>query len=148
MDFNGRTFLDTTFTVYLSHNSSSVYFEFPADKLVKNKDTKQLVFTGQLTSGKKILSQDNFYFEPVKDLLLGKPMIFKTIKKSPEGYLVTLTSNQLAKNIYLTCGLKGSFSENFFDLLPGERRSVTFKTTDRSGAFEGKLKIRTLADTY
>jgi len=148
LDFKGQTFLDTTLTAYIRQNSSSAYVKFPVDKLTQGKDTKQLVFTAQLTSGKKILTQNNYYFEPVKDLLLQKPLITKTVKKIPEGYLITLTSNQLAKNVYLTSGQKGSFSENFFDLMPGEMRSVIFMTKDRSGAPEGQLKIVTLADTY
>jgi len=147
-DFGGRIFLDTTLTTYVPQNSSSSYVEFPVDKLVQGKDTKQLVFTAQLTSGKKILSQNNFYFDPVKDLLLEKPLITKTVKKSPEGYLITLSTNQLAKNVYLTSGQKGFFSENFFDLLPGETRTVTFTPKDRSSGFERKLKIMTIADTY
>jgi beta-mannosidase len=59
-----------------------------------------------------------------------------------------LSSNQLAKNVYLTSGQKGSFSDNFFDLLPGETRSVTFSTKDKSSGFEDNLKIMTLADIY
>jgi beta-mannosidase len=72
----------------------------------------------------------------------------KTINKSPEGYLIMLSSNQLAKNVYLVSGQKGSFSDNFFDLLPGEMRTVTFKTKDNSTGFERNLKILTLAGTY
>jgi beta-mannosidase len=147
-DFGGRIFFDTILTTYVHQNSSSSYFEIPVDKLVQDKDTKQLVFTAQLTSGKKILSQNNFYFDPVKDLLIEKPLITKTINKSPEGYLIMLSSNQLAKNVYLTSGQKGSFSDNFFDLLPGEMRTVTFTTKDNSTGFVGNLKILTLADTY
>ncbi len=147
-DFGGRTFFDTTLTIYVKKNSSSSYVEFPVDKLVQGNNTKQLVFTMQLTSGKKIHSQNNLYFDPVKDLLLEKPLITKTVKKSPEGYQITLSSNKLAKNVYLVSGQKGSFSGNFFDLLPDETRTITFTTKDKSSSFEGKLKIMTLADTY
>ncbi len=147
-DFAGRTFLDTTLTIYIPHNSSSSFVEFSLDKLVQGKDTKQLVFTTQLTSGKKIYSQNNLYFDSVKDLILEKPLITKTVLKSPEGYQITLSSDKLAKNVYLSSGHKGSFSGNFFDLLPGETRTVTFSTKDKSSGFEGKLKIITLADTY
>jgi len=147
-DFGGRTFLDTTRTIYILQNSSSSYVEIPVDKLVQDKNTKQLVFTAQLTSGKKILSQNNIYFNPVKDLQLEKSLITKTVNKSPEGYLIMLSSNQLAKNVYLTSGQKGSFSDNFFDLLPGEKRTIMFTTNDKSNGFEGNLKIMTLADTY
>jgi beta-mannosidase len=147
-DFGGRMFLDTILSIFIRQNSSHSYIEFPLDNMIQGKSTKQIVFSTELSSGKKILSQNNFYFEPVKDLLLEKPLITKTIKKSSEGYLITLSSNTLAKNVYLTSGLKGSFSENFFDLLPGKSRSIIFATTDKSNAFEGNLNIMALTDTY
>ncbi|MGA2823866.1 MAG: glycoside hydrolase family 2 protein [Bacteroidales bacterium] len=147
-DFKGHIFLDTTGTTNILQNSSFSYFESPVDKLVQGKDMKQLVFSAQLTSEKKILSQNNFYFNPVKDLLLERPLIAKSVQKTLEGYLIMLSSNQLAKNVYLTSGQKGSFSDNFFDLLPGETRSVTFSTKDKSSGFEDNLKIMTLADIY
>ena len=106
------------------------------------------MFTAQLTSGKKILSQNNLYFNSVKDLLLDSPVIRKSIKKTPEGFLITLTSNCLAKNVYMESGQKGSFSDNFFDLLPGETRTISFITKDINGDFEQNLKILTVVDTY
>jgi beta-mannosidase len=147
-DFGGQTFYDTTLSILIPQNSSALFLEYPLDKVIQGKNTKQLVFTTQLVSGKKILSQNNLYFEPVKDLLLPKPLITTTIKKSVEGYQITLSSDKLAKNVYLSSGQRGTFSANFFDLLPGETRSVTFKTTDKSSAWEGKLKVISLVDTY
>jgi beta-mannosidase len=147
-EFGGRTYLDTTLTIYVPKNSSFSFVDFDVNKMVQNKESKQLVFSAQLKSGTRTLSQNNVYFAPVKDILLEKPVISKTIKKSPEGYLIMLSTDRLAKNIFLTSEQKGSFSDNFFDLMPGETRSVTFTTTDKSSAFEGSFKIMTLADTY
>lgn len=147
-DFTGVTFFDTTRTVYVDKNSSAPFVEIPVDKLVMNKDIKKLVFTAQLVDGKKVYSQNNLYFAPVKDLDLGKPQITKTVTKSAEGYKVTLTSDHLAKNVYLTSGQKGSFSLNFFDLLPGETKTVSFTTKDNRPGFEENLKTMTVSDTY
>ncbi len=107
-----------------------------------------MVFIAQLTSGNKILSRNNYYFSPVKDLLLEKAVIRKSIQESPEGYLITLFSDRLAKNVYLASGRQGSFSDNFFDLLPGETRTISFRTEQKISGFEESLKILTLADTY
>jgi beta-mannosidase len=148
MDLSGKKYLDTTLILYVPQNSSASYVEFQLDELVKGKDTKQLVLATQLSDGKKILSSNNLYFEAVKDLSLGKTEISKTITKIPDGFSVTLTARQLAKNVYLSTLRKGSFSDNFFDLLPGESRTVTFLTRDNGPGFEEKLKILTLADTY
>jgi beta-mannosidase len=106
------------------------------------------VFTAQLTSGNRRLSQNNIYFSPVKNLLLEKPFISKSIKKTQKGYLITLTTDRLAKNIYLSSEKRGSFSDNFFDLLAGESRTITFTTNDLNNSFESRLKILTITDTY
>ncbi len=147
-DFKGKSFLDTTQMIDIPSNSSNSFVELPLDKLLAGKDPKQVVFTAQLTSGKKTLAQNNFYFSPVKDILLQKPLITKSIQKTPEGYLITLSTDQLAKNVCLEASLKGTFSDNFFDLLPGEARTISFSTSNKTSSFAETLKIMTLANTY
>ena len=147
-DFEGKLYFDTTLNLYVQRNSSVSYFEFPLGLLLKGNDPAQLVFSTELTSGTRIFSRNIFYFVPVKDLRLEKPMITKTVRKSPEGFVITVTTDKLAKNLWFTSGIKGSFSENFFDLLPGETREVQFKTNDRTAPFENKLTVMTITDTY
>ncbi len=147
-DFGGRIYFDTTMPTWIKRNSSTCFIETSIDNITRGKDLKQLVFNAQLTSGNKILSRNNYYFSPVKDLLLEKVVIRKSIQESPEGYLITLSSDRLAKNVYLASGRQGSFSDNFFDLLPGETRTISFRTKQKISGFEESLKILTLADTY
>jgi beta-mannosidase len=147
-DFKGQKSFDTMMHVTVRNNSSACVFETLIARLIRGKDPERLIFTAQLTSGNRILSRNYIYFNPVKDLLLEKPMISKSIKKIEKGYLITLTTDRLAKNIYLSSENEGSFSDNFFDLLPGESRTITFTTNDLNTSLESSLKILTLADTY
>ena len=147
-DFGGQIFFDTTMPAFTPKNSSACFIETSLEKLLKGKDPRQLVFIAQLTSGKKIFSRNNCFFSPVKDLLLEKPVIRKSIQETPEGYLITLSSDRLAKNVYLTSGKQGSFSDNFFDLMPDETRIISFRPKEKITDFEGSLKILSLADTY
>ena len=147
-DFSGKIFFDTTRTIYVAKNSSSSFVEMQVAGMVKGKDIKTLVLSTQLSLENKILSQNNFYFAPVKDLELGKPAITKKVTKSSEGYQITLRTDCLAKNIYLSSDHKGSFSANFFDLLPWETRTINFNSKDQHPGFEENLKIMTVADTY
>lgn len=148
LDFSGRVWHDTTVRIFIPKNSSGPYVEYLLDKVKEGKDTNRLVFRTSLTSGNKVLSENNYYFEPVKDLQLGKPVITKTVIKTAEGYRVTLSASQLAKNVFLSSGLKGSFSANFFDLLPGEKREIIFTTRDNKPGFAEGLKVISVADTY
>ena len=148
MDFHGKPGLDTTLTVMVFANTSSAVGSIPIDVLIGKMDMKEVVFTAELKIGGRILSRNNVYFEPVKDLHLEKPSITRTVKPAKDGYSVTLSTDKLAKNVYLNSDLKGAFSDNYFDLLPGETRTISFITTARNASFADKMKIMTIADTY
>jgi hypothetical protein len=60
-----------------------------------------------------------------------------------------LTTNTLAKNIYLTCSdSTGFFNDNFFDLLPGIPRMIMVKTQLQQAEFERSLNMISLVDSY
>ena len=71
--------------------------------------------------------------------------------------VVTVTAPVFARNVYLTAGdpvaasaIDGRFEDNFFDLLPGETRSVLFhpdKAT-KPAALKAVLRATTIANTY
>jgi len=87
------------------------------------------------------------YFKDIKDLQLPKPTITNTVTQTKTGYVVTVTSDKLAKNIYLQTEKNGYFTDNYFDLLPGESKTVEFKS--QSFGFTSKnLKISTIVDSF
>jgi beta-mannosidase len=64
---------------------------------------------------------------------------------------VRLTASRLAKDVYLSAaGVKGRFSDNFFDLLPGRTQDVIFltETAVNLDAFRQTLKVTSLKDSY
>jgi beta-mannosidase len=71
------------------------------------------------------------------------------VKKVKGGYDIDLTSTRLAKSVFISCaGVEGLFSDNYFDLLPGVVKRVTFSTEAETGDIRGKLRIISLFDTY
>lgn len=69
-----------------------------------------------------------YYFAKPKDLKLPKAPIVKKIKKTVNGFLITLKSSVLQKDVFLSTKEKGHFSDNFFDLLPNEEKTIFFET--------------------
>ena len=63
-----------------------------------------------------------------KNLKLLKGEIQQTITKVESGFLVTLKSAVLQKDVFLYTKHKGHFSTNFFELLPNETKTIFFKT--------------------
>ena len=65
-----------------------------------------------------------------------------------EGYLLTLSSDRLAKNVMIITEADGFFNDNYFDMLPGERKTVLFKTERILDNPKGAFKTKTLVDAW
>ena len=62
---------------------------------------------------------------------------------------MTLRSEVFVRGLYLSVeGEMLHFSDNFFDLLPGEPRTVSVSTDLPRSEFEARLGTLSLADTY
>ena len=67
--------------------------------------------------------------------------IKKEIKKTKNGFSITMQSTVLQKDVFLSTRNKGHFTDNYFDVLPNESVTIEFKTTSKSLE---DLKIKTL----
>lgn len=79
----------------------------------------------KLTSAIKIFTNE-------KNLKLhtGKPEF--EFSKTKDGYLLSFKSTSLIKGLQISCTEDGFFSDNYFDLLPGEYKVVLFETKSNS----------------
>ena len=65
------------------------------------------------------------------------------------GFDISLKSDKLAKNLFMTIGdEEGFFSDNYFDLLPREEVTVHLKTTISADKLAEVLKIQTLDEAF
>ena len=118
-------------------------------QLVSNLDKSRLVFVCGLRKGDTQLAENISYFTNPKDIDLKHPEYLKNITKTNSGFSIELTTNTLAKNVYLTCSdNNGFFDDNYFDLIPGIPRTITVKTQLQQEEFERSLKIMSLVDSY
>jgi len=151
MDFDGKVIWEYASLVEVPANSSDYYFD--ANKYeYRYKYRKQLlnlVFTAELVEDGKVLSKNSFFFEPFKKLKIEHPTVEHSITKTESGFDIALQTDKLAKNIYLQIGdEKGFFSDNYFDLLPGEKVTVNLKTKIPEAKLKEILTIRTLDDAF
>ncbi len=149
MDFAGHRLWQKQLPVTIAANSSQSYVQVSKSEMLKGKSANTVLLNVALFQNEKLLSQNRLYFAPVEKLELPAPKIEKSITPIAGGYRIRLTSDQLAKNVYLSCDeVDGFFSDNFFDLLPGESVEVQFSCDKKVGDFQSKLKIMTIRDTY
>ena len=83
---------------------------------------------------------------------LTKPEIKLAVAAGANGALaVNVGAKQFARNVFLATGaIDGTFDDNYFDLLPGETVTVTFKprALTTPAALQAALTATSIADTY
>jgi beta-mannosidase len=123
--------------------------------MLKGKDRKGVfVLSELLVSGKRVSSNEHF-FEPYKNLAVQRPQITADAVRTPKGFKVTLSSDKFARAVYLSIGssaekVAGFFTDNYFDLIPGKKVEVEFRTDAATPAleFRDQLRIHSMADAF
>lgn len=136
MDFDGNVIFEKQLPAKSPANSSEVVFSIPLKKLEFDRKSSVL----KVNFGN---SEYLHYFTGPKDLKLPETEteIETEIKKVDTGFLITLSSKTLQKDVFLTPNEKGRFKDNFFDLLPNEPKTILFSTESKTAP---KLRIKTL----
>lgn len=149
MDFDGEVIWEEASIVEIPANSSDIYFDVNRWEFMYGKKLQNLVFTAELVEKGQALSKNTFYFRPFKELKVTKPTIDYTLVKSDSGFDIEINTDKLAKNIYLQIGdEKGFFSDNYFDLLPGEKVLINLKTNISEEKLKEVLTLRTLDGAF
>jgi beta-mannosidase len=152
MDFEGKEHWSEEKQIEIEASASKVYFEAAADQILNGKPKQNVLLWVQMfDSVNSLISENVLYFDAVKNLNLPLAEIKHKIEKTKDGFTLDLSTDKLAKNLYLRADeMEGHFSDNYFDLLPGESVQIGFLCQDsiQLPDFEKSLKIFTLVDTY
>lgn len=146
-DFYGNVIQQSDVAINtITANKSSVLAVKTLANLLSGKNTKETFAIIQLKRGNEIFAKRIIYFEYPKSLKLPKASISYQIQTIEKGYKVILQSNCLAKNVFIQTNALGSWSDNYFDLLPNEKREIIF--IPEQGRLEDGFQIKSLTDTY
>lgn len=118
-DFKGKVLWDAIATGFAEGNSSEIYFEIPKKEFDKFLLT-DVVLQSIITADEKVVKSE-FYFVKPKELNLSKPTI-QIIKI--DQTTIEITSDVLAKNVFLSADEDVFFSDNYFDVLPNQKVTV------------------------
>jgi beta-mannosidase len=130
MTLEGKVLNDVTKPdITLRPDSSQLIWQgYVKTMLDKTKPENALVEILLQTADGKEISRRIFYLVPVKNLKLARTRVTSKVEQVNDGYQIMLESPVLAKNVLLSTDNDGFFSDNYFDLLPGERKTILFKT--------------------
>jgi beta-mannosidase len=147
VNLKGESLYNKQENIILAANTSKIYFETDTLQLLKNLDKKNIALVVEVTEGARQLASNIFYFVPEKEISLSKPNIVFTTAQNGNQIDITLKTDVLAKSVYLSFpDNEGFFSDNYFDLMPGEIKKLTFKSTTGVNVVKQALLVKSLID--
>ncbi|MBV5313540.1 MAG: glycoside hydrolase family 2 protein [Prolixibacteraceae bacterium] len=149
IDFDGNEVWREVKDVIIPANSSNTFFaEKIAGILTKIQPTSQLLLVELLENGLHI-ANNTLYFLPIKNIPLPVPEVKSEIIPVDGGFEIVLSTNKLAKNVYLTIGDEpGFFSDNYFDLIPGQPVQIKLETKITKEKLQKIFAIQTLDSAF
>ena len=152
-DFKGQVLFERKQAVRIAPLASQVYFGVPKSQVLQGHDVRDAVLTCSLEGlAGAAIAPARRYFAPVKGMPLPQPHLKLAWSKGPAGtYRLRLRTDALARDISLAYPAgRTTFSDNFFDLLPGEAKEVTVRNPDQRplAELQKTLVVRTLAESF
>jgi beta-mannosidase len=151
MDLNGKVLLSQRQRDLYIEPLKQQYVSRSVKELLSGADEKNVVLIAELNAeGGDISSRNEYFFRPFKELKLARPQIKTGIAPFEKGFKIKLSTDALAKSVYLSGFTDGFFSDNYFNLIPGRPVEIEFRTAQKmtEEEFRRKLKVRSLIDAF
>jgi beta-mannosidase len=133
IDFNGKLIAEHNSIEKINWRRAVLIYEQCLDEFITEEEKYRVVLEMRAFEGNHLVCSNLFYFVKPKYLELEKPDISMHIEKKFNKVFLFLQTKNLAKNIYLVnIKTDGFFSENYFDLLPGEDKVVVFEAKENN----------------
>lgn len=151
MDFEGDRIWHHEIPVKIPGLSSAGYMKMSRGQLLRGRDPSRVFLRCELKVEGMVRGENHHYFLPARQLKLPDPGIKTKFTEIPGGLKIELSSEKLARDVYLSMpGQEGFFSENYFDLAPGQQTEVIFHPMAKvsSKNLSANLKVISLASTF
>lgn len=127
IDFKGKKYLQKELDLKVEPGTNQIFMNIELNKELKHNQTARLVVCRFVEKDVEHARYLHYFVRP-KELKLNKSKEAIRISKetiSENNLEITLQSSELQKNVYLyTEDFATEFSDNYFDLLPGEMKKV------------------------
>ncbi|MFH1756197.1 MAG: glycoside hydrolase family 2 protein, partial [Candidatus Latescibacterota bacterium] len=125
-------------------NSSERAARILKEDLQKHDPRNSLLYVRAEENG-RLLDDTVFLFDKPKNLLLPHPNITCKLERISNGYQLEVQADVFVKNVCLRSQVDGFFSDNYFNLVPGQKKKLIFITEDL--LTDANLEIMSLANS-
>ncbi|MFK2856406.1 glycoside hydrolase family 2 protein [Dyella humi] len=146
MDFSGKVLSEHEEAAELPALSSTKAATYTDAQLLNGADPHATFAVFELLDGNKVVSRNLVFFDEAKTLALPTPQIHTSLAAGSDGYALTLSSDKLARNVWISFGdLDAEVSDNAFDLLPGQSVTLTVHSKLELEKLQHAVQVRDLA---
>lgn len=149
IDFDGNLIAEHNSMEDFDPEISRVIYHQKITDFINPDEKNKAVLIMNAYEGDHQLSYNLHYFVPPKDLILEDPEISMHVEKKFNKVFLFLKAEKLAKNIYLVNSVTdGFFSDNYFDMLPGEDKIVVFEAKEERGLSLEDFRLMSLWNCF
>ncbi|MFY9154247.1 MAG: glycoside hydrolase family 2 protein [Prolixibacteraceae bacterium] len=149
LDFEGNEIWKLVKEVVVPANSGNTFYASKTAEFLKNIQVNQQFLNVELVENETAISTNTLFFRPIKEVLLPKPDVKFEINAVDGGFDITLKTDKLAKNLYMTIGdEEGFLGDNYFDLIPGKEVKVNLQTKISKEKLQEVFAIQTLDGAF
>jgi beta-mannosidase len=148
IDLDGQEIISESKELVVKENTSEVCFEQKVAELIDADSKGNLVVVSELWLDEVSIDRDLHYFVKPKDLNLSEPELEIALKEEDDRYIIEISADKLVKNLFLTVEEgEERFSDNYFDILPGDTKVVYYPKAKKIDDFQSRLKYIHLQQT-
>ncbi len=150
MDLKGNVVYEKKEQLTVPANASKIQFSAPLTDVLAGHNPNEVFVNARFTEkGNGDVVTNNYFLTRFKNIDFPKANIRMTSVPAAGGFDVTVESDVFARGVFLSIdGIDNFFSDNYFDLLPGEPVTVHVTTSLDKASFDKQLKSESLADAY
>ena len=151
LDLSGAVLWEEEQAVTIEPLSSRKLLSVERGKLLEGRAPGTVFLAVRVVVDGKEAASNARFFAPPKDMALAKPQIAVETTPAEGGFRVSLSSPTLARHVRLTFDAEdGSFSDNYFDLVPGRPIEVVYRSVRpvEAEAFRNGLQVVSILDSY
>ena len=148
MTLDGKPFMTKSFDYTAKPLTSTEVFSSKVADLLDGRNRGDVIFYTTFTTGDR--TYDNVGFSTKqKHMNYTAPDYTLDVAKAGDGFDVTIGSDVFARGVFLSLdGIDNFFSDNYFNIMPGSKRTIHVTTPLNEQDFCNQLKLISMGDIH
>lgn len=148
LDLKGNIISEKTKQVTVPANTSKIQYTASTEELLDGKDRNEVFIHARFQEkGQEQVITNNYFLTRYKDIQFPKAVIQTESVATSDGFDVTLRCDVFARAVFLSLeGIDNFFSDNYFDLIPGEAVTIHVTTSLDKATFDRQLQCISICD--